>query len=88
MVLFWNNTKLLKHSKAYFLKSVLQRDTALSKVVSNVIIHQKMLSQILEYEHKQAQVWILYFILYKHTTGKKNNVTACYFLQTFSERTP
>ncbi|KAB5531075.1 hypothetical protein PHYPO_G00136740 [Pangasianodon hypophthalmus] len=32
-----------------------QRDTALSKVVSNVIIHQKMLNQILEYEHKQVQ---------------------------------
>ncbi|XP_030645671.1 BAI1-associated protein 3 [Chanos chanos] len=28
-----------------------QRDTALSKMISNVAIHKKMLSQILEYEH-------------------------------------
>ncbi|XP_072532527.1 BAI1-associated protein 3 [Salminus brasiliensis] len=32
-----------------------QRDTALTKMVSNVVIHQKMLSQILEYEHEHVQ---------------------------------
>ncbi|XP_062846398.1 BAI1-associated protein 3 [Trichomycterus rosablanca] len=32
-----------------------QRDTALTKTVSNVIIHQKLLSQILDYEHKNIQ---------------------------------
>ncbi|XP_022522382.2 BAI1-associated protein 3 isoform X1 [Astyanax mexicanus] len=32
-----------------------QRDTALTKMVSNVVIHQKMLSQILEYEHHHVQ---------------------------------
>ncbi|XP_036421408.1 BAI1-associated protein 3 [Colossoma macropomum] len=32
-----------------------QRDTALTKMVSNVVIHQKLLSQILEYEHSHAQ---------------------------------
>nr|XP_055045759.1 BAI1-associated protein 3 [Misgurnus anguillicaudatus]XP_055045766.1 BAI1-associated protein 3 [Misgurnus anguillicaudatus] len=32
-----------------------QRDTALSKMASNVTIHKKMLSQILEYEHNQIQ---------------------------------
>ncbi|XP_066530374.1 BAI1-associated protein 3 [Hoplias malabaricus] len=32
-----------------------QRDTALTKMVSNVVIHQKMLSQILEYEHNHVQ---------------------------------
>ncbi|XP_026859096.2 BAI1-associated protein 3 isoform X1 [Electrophorus electricus] len=32
-----------------------QRDTTLTKMVSNVVIHQKMLSQILEYEHRHIQ---------------------------------
>ncbi|XP_077069527.1 BAI1-associated protein 3 isoform X2 [Siphateles boraxobius] len=32
-----------------------QRDTALSKMASNVTIHKKMLSQILDYEHNQIQ---------------------------------
>ncbi|TRY86260.1 hypothetical protein DNTS_015834 [Danionella cerebrum] len=32
-----------------------QRDTALSKMATNVTIHKKMLSQILAYEHKQIQ---------------------------------
>uniref|UniRef100_A0A8C0YKB8 BAI1 associated protein 3 n=1 Tax=Cyprinus carpio carpio TaxID=630221 RepID=A0A8C0YKB8_CYPCA len=32
-----------------------QRDTALSKMASNVSIHKKMLSQILDYEHNQIQ---------------------------------
>ncbi|KTF87351.1 hypothetical protein cypCar_00014022 [Cyprinus carpio] len=33
----------------------LNRDTALSKMASNVSIHKKMLSQILDYEHNQIQ---------------------------------
>uniref|UniRef100_A0A8C1WGE8 BAI1 associated protein 3 n=1 Tax=Cyprinus carpio TaxID=7962 RepID=A0A8C1WGE8_CYPCA len=32
-----------------------QRDTALSKMASNVTIHKKMLSQMLDYEHNQIQ---------------------------------
>ncbi|KAI4903364.1 hypothetical protein NFI96_010770, partial [Prochilodus magdalenae] len=38
---------------------ITQRDTALAKMVSNVVIHQKMLSQILEYEHSHVQVGLL-----------------------------
>lgn len=41
----------IKYSFVFF-----QRDTALSKKDSNISIHKKLLSQIVEYEHAHVKV--------------------------------
>lgn len=38
------------------LTNVFQRDTALSKKASGSVIHEMLLTQLLQYEHKQAEV--------------------------------
>lgn len=43
-----------------------QRDTALSKKDTNVSIHKKLLSQIVEYEHAHVKVSLLRIIKTKH----------------------